>query len=152
MSDQDKAMDLIRDELAKDGSGNPGLTVLGEYLTERLRQDPGIAAAVLKFEKPVKAGFEAIRNHARKIAKGGWACVDDKTGFGIACKQWGIDPSAAVGGTSPHRGGKDAQAPAHDGEGTERRADNIRPYTETGNPTPARAAVDPLDLDALLGV
>ena len=134
MSDQDKAMDLIRDELAKDGSGNPGLTVLGEYLTERLRMDPGIAAAVLKFEKPVKAGFEAIRNHARKIAKGGWACVDDKTGFGIACKKWGI----------PEDGETQALAPGNAGNEPGGRI--------LSDPTWKPGGMDALDLDALLGL
>ena len=129
MSDiANKAMDLIRDELAKE-TGNPGLTLLGEYLTERLRQDPGIAAAVLKFPKPVTAGFEAIRNHARKIAKGGWACVDDKTGFGIACKHWGIPED---GETPP----PPMAAPPLTGE--TKRAQAL--------------AHDALDLDALLGV
>ncbi len=126
MSDKDKAMDLIRDELAKDSSGNPGLTVLGESLTERLNGDPGVAAAVLKFQKPVQEGFGAIRDHARKIAKGGCAVVDDRTGFGIACKRWGIP---ADGAPNP--------APV------------AAPAMTVQAQAPAR---DALDLDALLGV
>ena len=124
-----QAMDLIRDEMAK-SHDRPEIVLLGEYLTERLKTEPGIAEALLKMKTPLNAGFEAIRDHARKIAKGGYACVDDKTGFGIACKKWGIDPYAetdpfaADGVTSPHRGGNDAQALARDA----------------------------LDLDALLGV
>ncbi len=125
MSDKDKAMDLIRDELAKAGE-NPGLTVLGEYLTERLRADPGIAAAVLKFDNPVKSGFDAIRDHARKIAKGGCAVVDDRTGFGIACKRWGI----------PEDGEKNPAPVA-------------APAMAVQAQAPAR---DAFDLDALLGV
>lgn len=125
MSEQEKAMDLIRDELAKAGD-NPGLAVLGEYLTERLRADPGIAAAVLKLEKPIKSGFDAIRDHARKIARGGCAVVDDRTGFGIACKKWGI----------PEDGEKNP-------------APIAAPAMLVQAQAPAR---DDFDLDALLGV
>lgn len=134
MRDTDNmAMDLIRDEMAKNHD-RPEIVLLGEYLTERLKTEPGIAEALLKMKTPLKDGFEAIRDHARKIAKGGYACVDDKTGFGIACKKWGIGPSAAEGGTSPHRGGMDAQALAHE-----------QPGSEPGS-------VDALDLDALLAL
>lgn len=90
MAETDKAMDLIRDEMAK-AYDNPGLCILGEYLTERLRGEPGIAAAILKHKEPLAFGFAAIKEHARKIAKGGYACVDDKTGFALACKALGID-------------------------------------------------------------
>ena len=121
MSDQDKAMDLIRDEMAKNHD-NPGLSLLGDYLTDRLQKEPGIAGTLLKMKTPLKDGFEAIREHARKIAKGGWACVDDKTGFGIACKRWGIPADGY------------AQALAHE-----------QPGSEPGG-------VDALDLDALLGL
>ena len=130
MSDQDKAMDLIRDEMAKNHD-RPEIVLLGEYLTERLKTEPGIAEALLKMKTPLNAGFEAIRDHARKIAKGGYACVDDKTGFGIACKRWGIDPSAAEGGDTPP---SDPRTPPLTGEAQHAQA----------------LARDALDLDALL--
>lgn len=128
MSDHDKAMELIRDEMAK-SHDNPGLCILGEYLTERLRVEPGIAAAILKKKEPLAFGFAAIRDHARKISRGGFACVDDKTGFTVACKALGID------------------APEITSSG---RADDIRPYKEERKETQAIAR-DALDLDALLG-
>lgn len=89
MAETDRAMDLIRDEMAK-AHDNPGISILGEYLTERLQGEPGIAAAILKQKEPLAFGFAAIKEHARKIAKGGYACVDDKTGFALACKALGI--------------------------------------------------------------
>lgn len=130
MSDHDKAMELIRDEMAK-AHDNPGLCILGEYLTERLRSEPGIAAAILKKKEPLAFGFAAIKEHARKISRGGFACVDDKTGFAVACKALGID------------------APEITSSG---RADDIHPYTDRGRLDEAQAlARDALDLDALLG-
>lgn len=126
-----QAMDLIRDELAKNHD-NPGLNLLGEYLTARLQGNPEIAGALLKMKTPLKDGFEAIRDHARKIAKGGWACVDDKTGFGIACRKWGIEPSESEGGT-------DAQALAPG-----------NPSDRSAATSPDRGGTDALDLDALL--
>ena len=114
-AETDRAMDLIRDEMAK-AHDNPGLCILGEYLTERLQGEPGIAAAILKQKEPLAFGFAAIKEHARKIAKGGYACVDDKTGFALACKALGITSSvSASADTFPSRGRLDeAQAPAHD--------------------------------------
>ena len=115
-AETEKAMDLIRDEMAK-AHDNPGLCILGEYLTERLQGEPGIAAAILKQKEPLAYGFAAIKEHARKIAKGGYACVDDKTGFALACKALGIGTSSGADAPpSPVRGRleNDAQAPAHD--------------------------------------
>jgi len=123
-AETDRAMDLIRDEMAK-AHDNPGISILGEYLTERLQGEPGIAAAILKHKEPLAFGFAAIKEHARKIAKGGYACVDDKTGFALACKALGIGTSSG-------------------------RADNIRPYKEERAEAQAPAH-DALDLDALLG-
>ncbi len=122
MSDTDNmAMDLIRDEMAKNHD-RPEIVLLGEYLTERLQKDPGLAAAVLQHKAPLAAGFDAIRDHARKIARNGSACVDDRTGFALACKKWGIPADG------------DAQALAHE-----------QPGSEPGG-------VDALDLDALLAL
>lgn len=123
-----QAMDLIRDEMAK-SHDRPEIVLLGEYLTERLKTEPGIAEALLKMKTPLNAGFEAIRDHARKIAKGGWACVDDKTGFGIACRKWGI---------------------ADDGETQALAPGN--PSDRSAATSPDRGGTDALDLDALLGV
>ena len=128
MSEQEKAMELIRDEMAK-SHDNPGLCILGEYLTERLHGESGIAAAILKHKEPLAYGFAAIREHARKIAKGGYACVDDKTGFAIACKALGIGTAEIT---------------------SSGRADDIRPYKEERTETKALAHGE-LDLDALLG-
>ena len=128
-----QAMDLIRDEMAKNHD-NPGLSLLGDYLTERLQQEPGIAGTLLKMKTPLKDGFEAIRDHARKIAKGGWACVDDKTGFGIACKKWGI----------PEDGETQALAPVNAGNEPGGRI--------LSSPTGKPGGMDALDLDALLGL
>lgn len=126
-----QAMDLIRDEMAKNHD-RPEIVLLGEYLTERLKTEPGIAGTLLKMKTPLNAGLEAIRDHARKIAKGGYACVDDKTGFGIACKRWGIPADGY------------AQALAHE-----------QPGSEPGGrilsaPTWKPDGVDALDLDALM--
>jgi len=113
-AETDKAMDLIRDEMAK-SHDNPGISILGEYLTERLQGEPGIAAAILKHKEPLAFGFAAIKEHARKIAKGGCACVDDKTGFALACKALGITSSDRADDISPYKGERtETQAPAHD--------------------------------------
>ena len=84
-----QAMDKIRDEMAR-AADNSGIAVLGEWLTERLTREPGIAGAILQNDKSLAGAFNKIRDYARKIAKGGSACVADTKAFEITSEYFGI--------------------------------------------------------------
>lgn len=89
MDEQQKAMDKVRDEAAK-AAGDAGIGALGEWLTERLAGEPGIAPKILQKDKTLTGAFGKIRDYARKIAKGGAACVTDTKAFEIAGEYFGI--------------------------------------------------------------
>ena len=89
MDDYQEAVDKVRDETAK-AAENPGIGALGEWLTERLQMEPGIAPKILQKDKTLAGAFGKIRDYARKIAKGGAACVTDAKAFEIAGEYFGI--------------------------------------------------------------
>ena len=90
MEEERKAMDKLRDEMAK--ADAPGLSALGEYMTERLLRDGSIAPRVLKDGKTLAGAFEAIRAQAKKEQKGGFACIEDERAYRITCEYYGITP------------------------------------------------------------
>ena len=125
MADADRAMDRVRDEMAK-SSGKPGVIVLGNYLTGRLRKEPGIAEQLLNEKKTLAGAFSEIRGYAEKNRNGlKFAVVDDATAYGILCEYYGIP--------------KDGEAPAEEQE-PEKPA------------KPAQTPADELDIDALLNI
>ena len=89
MSAPDRAMDKLRDEMAGKDAG-PGITALGEYLTERLLREPGIAEMILEKGKTLKGAFLSIKDEARKRQKGGFAYVGPEEAFSMTCKYFGI--------------------------------------------------------------
>ena len=89
MDDYQEAVDKVRDEMAK-AAGDAGIGALGEWLTERLQREPGIAPKILAKDKALAGAFGKIREYARKIAKGGAACVADTKAFEIAGEYFGI--------------------------------------------------------------
>lgn len=97
---QNQAMDKLRDEMAK-APDHPGIGVLGEYMTERLQREPALADRILEKGKTLEAAFGKIRDHARKIAVKGAACVEDKKAFEIACEYYGIAPEGEKAAPEP---------------------------------------------------
>lgn len=87
-ADYERAVDKIRDEMAKDGGRY--VQVVGEFLTEYLRTHPGAAAAILKEDKTVKGSLGAMRDAARREQSGGVGILDDETAFRIVLGYYGI--------------------------------------------------------------
>lgn len=94
MSEQERAVEKLRDEMAR-LANHPGVAVLGEYMTERLRKEPGIAAAILRDKKTLEGAFGAIRDHARGHQKNGFAYVASDEAFRICDRYYGLHGAAA---------------------------------------------------------
>lgn len=87
----DKAMDRIRDEMAKKAD-HPGVSILGEYFTDRLQKDSGIGEKLMAEGKTLTGAFDEIRRYAEKNRGGNnWAFVPPEKGFAIACGYFGIE-------------------------------------------------------------
>lgn len=105
-ADFDRAIDKIRDEMAK--SKSRYVEVVGEYLTGYLRGYPAAAGAILAQGKTIQGSLAAMRKEAEKVKDGGVAVLDDETGFRIVLKYFGIEgkptetsPALAGGATPP---------------------------------------------------
>ena len=101
----DRAMDAIRDEMAKGGNY---VRVVGEFLTEYLRGHPAAAEALTAKDKSIAGSLKAMRAEAQRHSEGGVAVLDDATAFGIVLKYYGIQAApTGVPAAKP-------QAPADD--------------------------------------
>lgn len=87
-ADFNRAIDKIRDEMAK--KGTTYVRVVGEYLTEHLRRHPEHAAAILKKDRDIAGSLHKMRSEAEKRKEGGVAVLDDETAFGIVLEYFGI--------------------------------------------------------------
>ena len=117
----DEAMDKLRDEMAKE-SGRPEIRILGEYLTERLMREPGIAEKIMAEGKTIDGAFAHMRTQAKARAKGGSYVMASEEALKMLCEYYGI-PAAAEAPEEPKAA-----------------------------PAPKKQAAGSLDLDALLGV
>lgn len=126
-ADFDRAIDKIRDEMAKDGGRYA--QVVGDYLTGYLRGHPAAAGAILAKDKTIAGSLAAMRNEAEKVKDGGMAVLDDETAFGIVLAYFGI-------------------------KGTGNQSDALRAPASLERGAEAAAVLPDadLDLDALLGV
>ena len=104
---KDKAMDKLRDEMAKN-AGDAGISALGEYMTARLQEDAGLAEKILDEKKNLAGAFGAVREYARKNQKGGFCAVSDQKAFEICCDYFGIGAQAPA--EAPRQETKAAQA------------------------------------------
>ena len=87
-ADYDRAMDKIRDEMAK--SKARYVAVVGEYMTDYLRRHRESAGAILREGKTIAGSLEAMRAEAKKSQEGGVGILDDETAFGIVLDYFGI--------------------------------------------------------------
>lgn len=86
---QDRAMDKIRDEMAKEHD-RPEIGILGEYLTERIRHGEGVAQKILQDGKTLAGAFQKIREYAKAHAKNGFCAVEGPKALAIACEYYGL--------------------------------------------------------------
>ena len=142
--EREKAMDRIRDEMAK--HPDEPLAEIGDYMTERLiaeeeTEAEDVAAAVLNTDKSLVGAFGKIRDAAAKARKNGAACVciGPAEASRIVCEYYGIPEVSA--GELGRRSGR--QVPA-----AEEPEKNANPQTSADLNAELAAS---LDLDALLG-
>lgn len=121
------AMDKVRDEMAK-GKGRY-VQVVGEFLTDYLQRHPEAETAILTKGKTIAGSLEEMKKEAKKEAVNGCGVLDDETAFGIVLKYFGINPGQNV---------------LNPGQNVLNPGGNV---IEAQKPT----ALDPFDLDALLG-
>lgn len=149
--DFNRAIDKIRDEMAKKGSGRY-VQVVGEYLTDYLQAHPEAAGAILAEGKTIKGSLDAMRQEAQKHREGNVAVLDDAAAFSVVLKYFGIKGEAtAAAGTSSAPAG----APSPEGKAMETAdAKKPSPSGEGGATAPGEVVPqpDPFDLDALMGV
>lgn len=88
-ADFDRAMDKIRDEMAK--SGARYVAVVGEYMTDYLRRHRESAGKILAQGKTIAGSLGAMREEARKGQSGGVGILDDETAFGVVLRYYGIE-------------------------------------------------------------
>ena len=124
MKDFDKAMERIRDEMAKNSQRY--VQVVGEYLTEYLQKHPEAAKKLASGKKSISGSLAAMRKEAEKQKEGNVAVLDDAEAFGIVLRYYEAEPlpARAEKETAPDK---------------RRRAEKA-------------AEADPFDLDALMGV
>lgn len=94
MEAKDRAMDKIRDEMAK-RADHPGIAAIGEYMTERLQADESLAENVLNEKKTLLGAFDSIRAFAQKNKTGNYCCVPPEKAFRLVCDYYGIQTQHA---------------------------------------------------------
>lgn len=141
----DRAMDRIRDEMAKAKSTN--VQALGEIMTALLQARPEIAGAILADGKTLGGCWAAMEAYAKKHKTGNSYAMGPDTAQAVICEYYGfsMEKPALLGlyaGSTPA-----ATAGTSSGAGataTEGKAQTPAPVADTPE------APDPFDLDALL--
>ena len=119
MNEFDRAMDRVRDEMAK--SSNDAIGGVGAMVTEMLRQRPEWAARIGAGDKSLRGLYDKMYEIAKKNKKGNCYYMSPLEAVQIACEYYGIDGElpdvygAAMAGSEPPRapeGGAHAPAPA----------------------------------------
>lgn len=122
-----KAIDKIRDEMAK--SGTRYVQVVGSMLTDYLQAHRDCAERIMAKDKTIAGSLAAMRKEAQKNATGGVGIIDDQEGMRIVLEYFDIGAAQ-----------EDAQA-----------AQTEQTQTPEPEPEPEHAAADEFDIDALLG-
>lgn len=143
----DRAVDHIRDEMAKAKSTN--VQALGEIMTALLQARPEIAGAILADGKTLGGCWAAMEAYAKKHKTGNSYAMGPDTAQAVICEYYGFSMEKAAllglyaGSTPAATAGTSSGAAAP-------------PSPEGKAQTPAPAdtpeAPDPFDLDALMGV
>lgn len=89
----DEAMDKLRDEMAKESS-RPEIRILGEYLTERLMKEPGIAEKIMANGKSLDGAFAHMKAQAQKKAQKGAYVMASEEALKMLCEYYGITAEA----------------------------------------------------------
>ena len=85
----EKALKKLTDELKKEKSFHD-LSVLVEYLKERMKEDPSVAEAVLQEGKTLGGVYTAMKEVARKKAKSGSYCMAATESLKIVDEYYGL--------------------------------------------------------------
>lgn len=72
------------------GSNNPYIKVVGEFLIELIEENINAAEAIMRDGKSIKGSLEKMKKVARSKAVGGCAVIDDVEGFKIVKDYYGI--------------------------------------------------------------
>ena len=120
----DKAMDKLRDEMAQEKSS--AVKMAGEMITLQLMADHGNAEKILADGKTIKGAYDAMKEHARKNRL---ECIPPDEACDIFAEYYGFTKLSFDEIWSAVKSGQKAKPQA-----------------------PAKAGLDDLDLDALLGL
>lgn len=115
----DRAMDRVRDEMAKDRS--PGVQGVGEFVTAILQQRPEWAEQIGAEGKSLKELYKKMEDAAKKQKTGSCYYMSQTEALNIACEYYGLTgerpdlyavPTAASTPPSAPAGSAQASAPA----------------------------------------
>lgn len=84
-----KAIKKITEEMMEN-QNNTAIRVIEEHLTSICTTNE-VAEKILNKEKTLRGALGAIKNEAQKEKVGNCACIDDKRGFEIVEKYFGIE-------------------------------------------------------------
>lgn len=109
----DRAIDAVRDEMAKAPAGS-GAHGVGEIVTDLFPQMPTLQAAVLEKGKSLEGAYQAMREYARKNQKGGCYYMPPGQAMEMILKYYGVEagsvkvPAAATGAAQAQEPTSDA--------------------------------------------
>ena len=145
-TDAGRAMDKVRDEMAKTKSTN--VQALGEIMTALIQARPEIAGAILKDGKTLDGCWKAMEDYARKHKTGNSFAMGPDIAENIIVEYYGMSMPTRVWETEFARGvvkaGEETAPATRAAEPAAKSAD--MEVTATATPEP-----DPFDLDALMG-
>ncbi|MCJ7839959.1 hypothetical protein MUB24_03330 [Lederbergia sp. NSJ-179] len=81
-------MKKLQDEMKK--ANNPYVTLIGDYLLDHLRFNPGDADKINAKDKSIQGSLDAMKKAAEKKKVGNMAVLTDEEGFSIVCDYFGI--------------------------------------------------------------
>ncbi len=165
-ADFDRAMDAIRDEMAKTRSDS--VRALGEIITAMLQASPQIGGAILKKDKTLAGCWKEMEKYAREHKTGNSFCMGPDVAQNIIVEYYGMSLPTKVWETEYAKGVVKAGEGTED-EGTSSVSPAASHLTQRGKAfgeaatEPAAEAADmvvtatvtsepdPFDLDALMG-
>lgn len=133
---QAEAIAKLQSEI--NGSNNPAVQAIGQFLLQHLEQHPEDAGCILNTDKTILKSLEAMRKVAEKKKVGNMAVLSDSEGFAIVLNYFKNEESSE----SDKEAKKTAEAPKN--KATEK--------TESAEPvqTAPESEEDDFDFEALL--
>jgi PcfK-like protein len=84
-----QAVTKLNNEMASNNN-NPYVQVVGNFLLQKLKKNPGAAEKILNKDKSILKSLEAMKKEAEKVKVGNCAVLTDEQGFAIVLNYFEI--------------------------------------------------------------